>query len=129
MDKFLTRATVMLVSAYFILSYILAQFMGIDILRYSYVILFEMCVVAYTFCSGKYHCRFMRWTALSILICDVVSHTDYYFNYIPLNVFNLVLAFILISGVSVSSTLAIRHFYRISKIKKVLHERRQSNPN
>lgn len=117
MDKLLTRITIVLVSIYFIVSYILAQFAGVDILRYSYTLLFEACVAAYTFSSGHFHCRFIRWTALSILLCDIVSHTDYYFDYIPICAFNFILMFILISGVTTSITLAIRHFTRVIKLR------------
>lgn len=126
MDKFLTRVTVVIVAIYFIVSYILAQFAGIDILRYSYILLFESCVVSYTFCSGKYHCRFIRWTALAILISDIISHTDYYFDYIPTNLFNFIPLAILFFGIAISCTLAIKHFYKVYKLKKLIYEHRQS---
>lgn len=118
MDRFLTRLTIILVSLYFLISYIIAQVTGIDILRYSYILLFESCVVAFTFCSGKYHCKYIRWTALSILICDLISHTDYYFDYIPVDMFNILLAAIMAMGLGTSATLSIRHFYLVSKLKK-----------
>lgn len=118
MDRFLTRLTIILVSLYFLISYIIAQFAGIDILRYSYILLFESCVVAFTFCSGKYHCKYIRWTALSILICDLISHTDYYFDYIPVNIFNILLAAIMAIGLGTSAILSIQHFYLVSKLKK-----------
>lgn len=124
MDKFLTRITVILVAIYFIASYALAQFAGIDILRYSYILLFEACVVAYTFCSGKYHCKYIRWTALSIFLCDIVSHTDYYFDYLTVDAYNIIPIVIMAMGVTTSSFLAIRHFYRVYKLKKILNERR-----
>lgn len=53
MDRIITRISVVLVTVYFLMSYIMAQ-MGTDILTNAYVVLFEMCVVAYTFCSGKF---------------------------------------------------------------------------
>lgn len=88
MDRVITRLSIVLITIYFIVSYVLAQF-GIDILTNSYVLLFELCVVSYTFCSGKFHCKYMRWTALSILIVDLLNHSDYYFNYIPVSIFNI----------------------------------------
>lgn len=117
MDKFLTRLTVICVSIYFLVSYIFALF-GIDILTSSYVILFELCAVSYTFCSGNYHCKYMRWTALSILIVDIISHTDHYFNYIPVSIFNVIPISILALGMGTSLTLAIKHFSRVNKIKR-----------
>lgn len=119
MDKFLTRLTVISIAVYFIISYVVGQFLGVDILRSSYVILLEACVVAYTFSSGKYHCKFIRWTALSILISDLVSHSDYYFNYISVSWYNAIMISILASGLSCSAYLAIRHFARVRKVKRL----------
>lgn len=124
MDRFLTRLTIILVSLYFLISYIIAQVVGIDILRYSYILLFESCVVAFAFCSGRYHCKYIRWTALSILICDLISHTDYYFDYIPVDIFNILLASIMAIGLGTSAILSIRHFYLVSKLKKRLNGRK-----
>lgn len=122
MDRVLTRLTIVIVTIYFIASYIFAQ-LGVDILTNSYVLLFELCVVSYTFCSGKFHCKYMRWTALSILIVDLLNHSDYYFNYIPVNVFNIVPIGILALGIGTSITLAIRHFYKVTKLRQKLKDR------
>lgn len=122
MDRVITRLSIVLITIYFIVSYVLAQF-GIDILTNSYVLLFELCVVSYTFCSGKFHCKYMRWTALSILIVDLLNHSDYYFNYIPVNVFNIVPIGILALGIGTSITLAIRHFYQVTKLRQKLKDR------
>lgn len=117
MDKAITRITIVLVSIYFILCYIFAQFMGIDLMRDSYIILFELCVVSYTFCSGNFHCRFMKWTALSVLFADIISHTDYYFCYIPLEWYNFFPLVAISMGLSTSITLAIRHFIQVTRLK------------
>ena len=108
-----------IITLYFIVSYVLAQF-GIDILTNTYVfLLLELCVVSYTFCSGKFHCKYIRWTALSIFIVDILNHSDYYFDYIPVNVFNIIPISILAIGITTSITLAFRHFYRVNKVKKL----------
>ena len=122
MDRVLTRLTIVIVTIYFIASYIFAQ-LGVDILTNSYVLLFELCVVSYTFCSGKFHCKYMRWTGLSFLIVDLLNHSDYYFNYIPVNVFNIVPIGILALGIGTSITLAIRHFYKVMKLQSKLKDR------
>lgn len=122
MDKVLTRLTIVVVAIYFVVSYIFAQ-MGVDIFRYTYTLLFELCVVSYTFCSGKFHCKYMRWTALSLLLADTISHTDYYFNYIPVGIYNLIPLFIVVTGIGTSITLAIRHFYKVTKLRQKLKDR------
>lgn len=116
MDRFVTRMTIVLVTIYFLVSYIVAQ-TGIDILTNAYVVLFEICVVAYTFCSGKFHCKYIRWTALSLLIVDILNHTDYYFNYVPISVYNILPIGIIALGIATSLTLAIRHFIQVTKLR------------
>lgn len=118
MDKVITRFSIVIVAMYFIVSYIFAQ-MGIDVLTFPYVLLFELCVVTYTFCSGKFHCKYMRWTALSILIVDILNYADYYFNFIPVSVYNIIPIAILALGITTSITLAFRHFYKVNKIKRL----------
>lgn len=117
MDRFITRATVTIVALYFIISFLLAQFAGIDVFRYSYVLLFELCTVAYTFCSGKYHCRYIRWTALAVLLSDTITHADYYFNFLSVDAFNLIPIAILSSGIITSLYLSIKHFIRVHKVR------------
>ena len=118
MDKVITRFSIVIVTIYFIISYLFAQF-GMDILSRAYTILFELCVVTYTFCSGKFHCKYIRWTALSLLFVDVLNYTDYYFNYIPTSVYNIIPIGILAIGITTSITLAFRHFYKVNKIKRL----------
>ena len=118
MDKVITRFSIVIVTIYFIISYLFAQF-GMDILSRAYTILFELCVVTYTFCSGKFHCKYIRWTALSLLFVDVLNYTDYYFNYISTNVYNIIPIGILALGITTSITLAFRHFYKVKKIKRL----------
>jgi hypothetical protein len=96
---------------------------GTDILTNAYVVLFEICVVAYTFCSGKFHCKYIRWTALSLLIVDILNHTDYYFDYVPISVYNILPIGIIALGIVTSLTLAIRHFIQVTKLR---NERRKT---
>jgi hypothetical protein len=65
----------------------------------------------------------MRWTALSILIVDLLNHSDYYFNYIPISIFNILPIGILALGIGSSITLAIRHFYKVMKLQSKLKDR------
>lgn len=118
MGKFLVRITIIGVALYFMLAYYMAQFHRVDILYNSYTLMFEACVVAYSFSEGKYHCRFAKWTMLSIFASDIISHLDYHYNFISVGIYNYLLAFILFAGVSTSCSLAIRHFYRVIKLNR-----------
>lgn len=120
MDKMITRFTVMIVAAYFIMSYVFAQFMGTDILRDTYMLLFELCVVSYTFSGGKYHCRYIRWTALSILVCDIISHLDYHFDIFGVTAYNYICFAMMCAGVIIPFVMSVNHILKVKRIKRYI---------
>ena len=117
MGKLLVRLTVVFVALYFLLCYMLAQFCGIDALYYSYTLLFELITVVYCFSEGKYHCRFLKSTMLSIFLCDLLTRLDYTFDFLTTAEHNLIPISILALGIGTSITLAIRHFMRVIKLR------------
>lgn len=119
MGKAILRLTIIGVALYFAICYFYAQFYGIDLLRNTYTLLFELCAVVMVFEEdSKYFCKFIRWTMLAIFISDIVSHVDYYYNILTVDAHNYMLAFILFCGFATSCALAIRHFYRVNKLKQ-----------
>lgn len=118
MGKFLVRITIALVAIYFIIAFLVAQLLGIDIMYNTYILLFELCVVVYTFSEGKYHCKYMKYTALSILLADTLTRLDYIFDFMSVSAHNLIPIGILALGIGTSITKAIMHFVRVMKLKK-----------
>lgn len=118
MGKLVVRLTIVLVSIYFVLSYIVAHCFGIDILEDWYSLLFELCVVIYTFSEGAYHCKFIKFTALSLFLSDLITKLDNTFDFIPVAYFNFIPIAIMALGIGTSITLAFRHFYKVRKLKK-----------
>lgn len=123
MGKFLARITIVITAVYLIISYCLAQFVGIDILDDWYSVLFECITVVYCFSEGKYHCKYMKYTAISILFSDVLTRVDNKFDFLSVYAHNLIPIGILAIGITTSVTLAFRHFYKVNKIKRL----RQNN--
>lgn len=117
MGNFFVRISTVLVAVYFSISYCLAQFCGLDILKDFYLLFFELCVLVSMFESGKYHCKYMRWTMLGIFVCDLLSQLDYYYNIFSVNAHNLIPLSILGLSIIIPLTLAIRHFYQVNKLK------------
>lgn len=117
MNKFLVRITITLVALYFVLMFLLAQFLSVNIATNIYVLLFELCVVVYTFSEGKYHCKYMKYTALSILLADTLTRVDYMFDFMSVTAHNLIPIAILAVGIGTSITKAFIHFYRVLKLK------------
>lgn len=119
MGKFLVRTTIVITAVYLIISYCLAQFVGIDILDDWYSVLFECITVVYCFSEGKYHCKYMKYTAISILFSDVLTRVDNEFDFLSVYAHNLIPIGILALGITTSITLAFRHFYKVNKIKRL----------
>lgn len=117
MGKFLVRITTILVAIYFLVCYMLAQFCGIDILSYTYTLLFELIVVVYSFSEGKYHCRYLKFTLISIFIADVITRLDYFFDFLSISAHNLIPIAILAIGISISTFQAINHFIKVRRLK------------
>lgn len=127
MGKVVVRLTVMFTALYLTLSYLIAQFLGVDILRPYYNLLFELCVVIYTFSVGKYHCKYMKYTALSIMVADVLTLIDNAIDFMSVNAHNIIPIAVISGGVITSSTLAMMHFYKVRKLNKERHEQHLQN--
>lgn len=127
MGKFLVRMTIIFTSVYFLIAFVYAQYYGIDILNDYHSVVFELCVVVYCYSEGKYHCRFLKYTALSILCVDLLSRLDNSLNFLTVSEHNLIPISILALGMGTSTTLAIRHFYKVLKLKN--ERRKQSITN
>lgn len=122
MGKFLVRLCISTTALYYVISCLFAQLLGIDILTSTYILLFELCVVVYTFSEGKYHCKYMKYTALSILLADTLTRLDYMFDFMSITAHNLIPIGILAVGIGTSITKAFIHFYRVLKLKYYRNE-------
>lgn len=118
MGKFLVRLTIVITALYFVLAYLIAQFLGVDIMFNNYSLLFELCVVVYCFSEGAYHCKYIKYTALAILLSDAMTQLDNRFNFMTTNAHNLIPISMLGIGILIGVFLAIRHFVRVKKLKK-----------
>lgn len=117
MGKFLVRFSVLLIAIYFIIAFIVAQTLAVNIFDDHYVVLLELITVVYTFSEGKYHCKYMKYTALSILLADTLTRLDYMFDFMSVTAHNLIPIAILAIGIGTSITKAFIHFYRVIKLK------------
>lgn len=118
MCKFIVRLTIMLTAIYFVLACIVAQFLGVDIITNLYTIPFELCVVVYSFSEGKYHCKYIKYTALAILLSDIISQLDNYYDFLSIEAHNAVPIFLIALGIFIGVYKAIKHYASVIKIKK-----------
>lgn len=119
MSKFIVRFTVITVSVYLILCYLSEVVFGVNIWNQSYYLLFEFCLCLCISKQGVYHCRFIKYTAYGILASDTLVCTDNMLDIFPVNFMVLIPPAIIAGGLLTTTTLAIRHFIRVQRLKKI----------
>lgn len=103
MGKFLVRITTIGVSLYYLLCAYLAQFHGIDILDYTYTLLFELICVVYCFSEGNYHCKYLKFTMCGVFFADLITRLNYHFDFLSTDWANYIPAFIIALGIATST--------------------------
>lgn len=119
MGKFLVRVTIIIVAVYMILGYALAQWCGVNIHENWYISLFELIVVVYCYSEGKYHCKHLKWLAAALLLSDTLTRLDFSFNFLSADAANLIPISIFAASIFIILCQAIRHFYRVIKVKRL----------
>jgi hypothetical protein len=88
-----------------------------------YILLFELCVVVYAFSEGKYHCKYIKYTALALLLADTLTQLDNAFDFLTVEAHNLIPVIMIAMGIFIGVFLAIKHYIRVIKLKKSINER------
>lgn len=122
MGRFFIRITTIIVAIYFLISFYAAQYKGIDILGDWHTILFELCVLVCCFEQGRYHCKYLRFLLLSLLASDLLTKLDIEYDFLSVEAHNLIPIGLIAFGILTSTTLALHHFYKVTKLK---YEREQ----
>ena len=126
MSKLLIRLTVVGVALYLAICYSVAMVFGIDIWSQTYYLLFELCVCLCISKQGVYHCKYIKYTAYGIFLSDSIVCIDNitnifhkpYFAFIPLTIIAI--------GLLTTTTLAIRHYHKVRKLKRQWNRLNQS---
>jgi hypothetical protein len=123
MGKFIVRVSIVLTAIYFVISSLFAQLLGVDILAPYYILLFELCVVIYAFSEGKYHCKYIKYTALALLLSDTLTQLDNALDFLTIEAHNLIPVVLITIGIFMGVFLAIKHYIRVIKLKNSINER------
>lgn len=99
--------------------YIIEFALRINIWSQTYYLLFELCTCLCISKQGVYHCKFIKWTAYSILASDTLVCIDNLFDVFHVNFMVLIPPSIIAIGLLTTTTLAIRHFIRVQRLKKI----------
>ena len=118
MGKFLVRITIFIISFYIVLSCHVAQLFGVDLLFDWYVPLLELCVVAYCFSEGKYHCKYMKYLALGLFASDLLTRLDNCYNFLTVSEHNFIGICCIYIGWAIALKKAAHHFHKVTKLKQ-----------
>lgn len=119
MSKFIVRFTVIAVAIYLILCYIVEIAIGTNIWMQTYYLLFELCLCLCISKQGVYHCKYIKWTAYGIMLSDTIVCIDNLFDVFPVNFMVFVQAIIIAVGLSTTTILAIDHYIKVKRLKKI----------
>lgn len=119
MSKLFIRLTIILVSLYLIACSVCEFLFQINIWSHTYTLMFELCVCLCLTAQGKYHCQYIRWTAYAIFAADAIITIDELFDVFSYNAYVLIPPIIVAVGLLTTTTLAIRHYIHVKKMKRI----------
>lgn len=126
MSKLFVRLTVILLAVYMILCNTCAFIWQINLWSHTYTVLLEICLCLCISAQGNYHCKFIRWTAYAICLNDAVISLDELFDFLPYTIAILVPIVLPVLGLITTTSLAINHYVKVRKLKKIWKEVNQT---
>ena len=121
MDKLFVRLFVVFTALYLIHTYIMA-WLGVECFSDAYIVMAELAICVVMSSQGKYHCKYMKFTAYGLTASDSVTRIDNAFDILGVEA-SIILPFSLVMcSVTISFVLALRHYYRVLKLKYNKHE-------
>ena len=121
MDKLIVRLFVVFTALYLIHTYIMAWF-GVECFSDAYIVMSELAICVVMSSQGKYHCKYMKFTAYGLTASDSVTRIDNAFDILGVEASIILPLSIVMCSVTISFVLALRHYYRVLKLKYKKHE-------
>lgn len=121
MGKLLVRLFVVFTALYFLCTYIMA-WLGVECFRDAYILMAELAICVVMSSQGKYHCKYMKFTAYGLTASDSVTRIDNAFDILGVEASIILPLSIVMCSVTISFVLALRHYYRVLKLKSKQHD-------
>ena len=121
MGKLLVRLFVVFTTLYLIHTYIMAWF-GVECFSDAYIVMAELAICVVMSSHGKYHCKYMRFTAYGLTASDSVTRIDNAFDILGVEASIILPLSLVMCSVTISFVLALRHYYRVIKLKSKNHD-------
>ena len=116
MDKLLVRLFVVFTALYFLCTYIMAWYV-VECFSDAYIVMAELAICVVMSSHGKYHCKYMKFTAYGLTASDCITRIDNSFDILGVEASIILPLSIVMCSVTISFVLALRHYYRVLKLK------------
>ena len=116
MDKLFVRLFVVFTALYLIHTYIMA-WCGVECFSDAYIVMAELAICVVMSSQGKYHCKYMKFTAYGLTASDGVTRIDNAYDILSVDAAIVLPLSIIMCSISVSLVLALIHYYRVFKLK------------
>lgn len=121
MGKLLVRVFVVVTTIYFTYTYCTAWF-GVEFFNDAYIILAEIALCVVISSQGKYHCKYMKFTAYGLTASDSVTRIDNAYDILSVDAAIVLPLSLVMCSITISFVLALRHYYRVLKLKSKKHD-------
>lgn len=121
MAKLTVRLFVVFTALYFVYTYIMAWY-GVECFSDAYIVMAELSICVVMSSQGKYHCKYMRFTAYGLTASDSVTRIDNAYDILSIDAAIVLSLSLVMCSVTISFVLALRHYYRVLKLKPKQHE-------
>lgn len=121
MDKLLVRLFVVFTTLYLLCTYIMAWF-GVECFSDAYIVMAELAICVVMSSHGKYHCKYMKFTAYGLTASDSVTRIDNAYDILGVEASIILPLSLVMCSVTISFVLALRHYYRVLKLKSNHHD-------
>ena len=121
MDKMFVRLFVVFTALYLIRTYIMAWF-GVECFSDEYIVIAELAICVVMSSQGKYHCKYMKFTAYGLTASDSVTRIDNAFDILGVEASIILPLSLIMCSVTISFVLALRHYHRVLKLKLKHHD-------
>lgn len=121
MAKLTVRLFVVFTALYFVYTYIMAWY-GVECFSDAYIVMAELAICVVMSSQGKYHCKYMKFTAYGLTASDSVTRIDNAYDILGVEASIILPLSLVMCSVTISFVLALRHYYRVLKLKSKKHD-------
>ena len=121
MAKLAVRLYVVFTALYFVQTYIMA-WLGEECFSDAYIVFAEVAICIVMSSQGKYHCKYLKYTAYGLTASDCITRFDNAFDILSVEASIILPLSLIMCSVAISFVLALRHYYRLLKLKHKKYE-------